>query len=53
MTIKGIRKEGVPSGTKWLSLAFQFFIVPNNCNPNQRGRESLKVMLRCEVWEKV
>ena len=46
ITITGIRGVGVPCGTKWESLAFQFLRRPAIWMASQIGQESLKVVLK-------
>jgi hypothetical protein len=46
-TIKGIRIDGVPWGTKWANICLVLLIHPNNINLIQRGRASESVIV---IW---
>lgn len=45
ITIKGIKTEGVPWGTKCANMCFVLLIQPYNMNLNHRGRAKLKVIV--------
>lgn len=47
ITIKGMRIDGVPWGTKCANICLELFNHPNNINLIQRGRASLKVKV---IW---
>ena len=43
-TIRGMRRPGVPAGTKWANMCWVWLIQPNSINESQRG--SLKVRVK-------
>jgi hypothetical protein len=47
ITIKGIKTEGVPWGTKWANICFVLLIQPNNIKLSQRGNAKDKVKV---IW---
>lgn len=51
--IRGINRMGVPLGTRCLIFFFQLDIMPISCILIHKGRERLRVILRCEVGAKV
>ena len=52
-TIKGIRAEGVPWGTKWANICCVWLIHPYNINLNHRGRANERVIVRWLVLVKI
>lgn len=47
ITIKGIKTEGVPWGTKWANICLELLIHPNNIKLNQRGKAKVRVRV---IW---
>lgn len=52
-TIKGIKIEGVPWGTRWANICCIWLIHPNSIKLNQRGRANVKVRVRWLVDVKI
>lgn len=46
-TIKGIRIEGVPKGTKWVNMWIVFWIQPKIINLIHKGKARVKVIT---IW---
>lgn len=47
ITIKGIKTEGVPCGTKWANICFVLLIHPKNINLNHKGKAKDNVIV---IW---
>lgn len=47
ITIKGIKTDGVPWGTKWANMCFVLLIHPKSINLSHRGNAKLKVIV---IW---
>lgn len=45
-TMKGIRADGVPWGTKWANICWVWLIHPNSIKAIQRGRERDRVIVK-------
>lgn len=46
-TINDIRVGGVPWGTRWINIWFEFFNQPKSINENHRGNAKVNVMT---IW---
>ena len=53
ITIIGIKKEGVPSGTKWANKLLYWKIIENSIVPNQIGKANTRVIDKCLVLVKI
>lgn len=52
-TIKGIRTAGVPWGTRWANICWEWLIQPYNINLSHRGRARDKHRAMCLVLVKI
>lgn len=53
ITIMGIKKEGVPKGTKWANKLLYWKIIENNIVPNHTGNAKTKVIDKWLVLVKI
>lgn len=53
ITIKGIKIEGVPWGTKWANICFELLIHPISMNLNHNGNANLRVNVMWLVLVKI
>jgi hypothetical protein len=53
ITIKGIKIEGVPCGTKCANICFVLLIHPKSINLNHRGKARPKVIVMWLVLVKI
>lgn len=52
-TMKGIRRRGVPWGTKWLNIWLVLFSHPKINNLNHKGKAIVKFKVKCLVPVKI
>lgn len=52
-TIKGIKIEGVPWGTRWANMCCVWFNQPNIINEIHKGRAKVNVKVKCLVLVKI